>query len=207
VPIEVSPTTSEGAVLGWTTSAQKAVRLTVAEYVQLIDLGVVQEDEPVELLEGVVTRKMIKKPRHILVQETLGELLKQLVPSEWFVSEQNPMATPDSMPEPDCMIVRGRRKDYRDRYATPADLGLVIEVADSSLSQDRDKKQRIYAGAKVPIYWIINLVDDVVEVYVTPTMRPHPKYKERTDYSSGQKIPFVLDGKKIANIKVEDFLL
>ena len=81
------------------------------------------------------------------------------------------------------------------------------EVADSSLRRDRETKQSIYAAAKVPVYWIVNLVDDVVEVYAEPTSRPKPHYKSRTDYSAGQKIPLSLDGKKVGSVNVEDFLL
>jgi hypothetical protein len=190
-----------------TTSPRTAVKLSVEEYVRLIDSGGLLEGDSVELLEGMVSRKMIKKPRHVLVQETLGELLKQAIPSGWFVSEQNPLQTADSVPEPDCKIVRGKRSDFRNRYIPAQDVPIVIEVADSSLNQDRTTKQRIYAKARIPIHWIVNLIDDVVEVYSVPTSRPKPHYKTHDDFSVSEKIPLILDGKKMANIKVEDFLL
>ena len=196
-----------GTVLGWTTSPRTAVKMSVKEYLGLLSLQAFQEGDPVELLEGVMTQKMIKNPRHAIVTDALHRILCRVTPAEWFVSGQNPMMTADSVPEPDLKIVRGQLNQFISVHPKASDLALVIEVADSSLLQDRGTKQRIYARAKVPVYWIVNLIDDVVEVYTYPTARPTPHYKNRLDYSSGQKIPLMLDGKKIANLKVEDFLL
>jgi hypothetical protein len=207
VPIELPAATHEAALLGWTTSPRTAVKLSVEEYLRLIDSGVLPEGEPVELLEGIVTRKMIKNPRHSAVTDALYKILTSVTPAGWFVSSQNPVTTADSVPEPDLKVVRGKPADFSQCHPAASDLALVVEVADTSLKQDRTTKQRIYAKAKIPIYWIVNLIDDVVEVYTVPTSRPKPHYKSRTDFSQSQRIQLVLDGKRIVSIKVEDFLL
>ena len=83
----------------------------------------------------------------------------------------------------------------------------AIEVADSSLSRDRSDKARIYAAAAVPIYWIINLVDQQVEVYTDPTgPDAWPVYRVRQDYHAGDLVPFVIDGRDLGPIPAEELL-
>ncbi len=92
-------------------------------------------------------------------------------------------------------------------HPTAADVGLVAEVADSTLNRDRNDKGRIYARAGIPIYWIINLVDSQVEVYTLPSgPTSSPSYGQQQDYQAGSDIPLVLDGAPVASIPVLELL-
>jgi putative restriction endonuclease len=84
---------------------------------------------------------------------------------------------------------------------------LIAEVADSSLRRDRGWKKRLYARARVAVYWIVNLVDRQIEVYTEPTGPvKRPDYRQRADYKPGDKVPVVLDGREVARLAVNDIL-
>ena len=107
-------------------------------------------------------------------------------------------------PEPDIAIVRGSDADYRRRIPTADDVALLVEVSDSTLSQDRGKKRTAYAKAGIPVYWIVNLVDRQVEVYTRPVKEG--RYRSRKDYKPGQQVPVVIDGQPLPPIAVDDIL-
>lgn len=183
-------------------------RLTVDEYHQMIRAGILAEGEPVELLEGFLVRKMARGSPHDWAIQVLTRLLVRLLPPTWEVRIQCATALlPDSEPEPDFAIVRGGIS-YRDHHPGPGDIGLVIEVADSSLPLDRQAKGRIYARAAIPVYWIVNLPERQVEVYTTPSgpTGAEPAYACRQDYAPGSAVPVELDGTLIGMLPVADFL-
>ena len=116
-------------------------------------------------------------------------------------------ATSDSEPEPDVAVVRGNRRDYGTRHPGPQDTGLAVEVSDSTLDQDRTVKLQIYARARVPVYWIVNVVDRQIEVYEQPSgPTPDPAYGNRRDYRPGDAVPLVLDGNTVATVPVTELL-
>ena len=142
-------------------------RLTSEEYFGLVAKGVLRPDDRVELLEGVVVAMSPQDPPHAAALRRADTALRRALGPHAVISVQSPLALgPHSVPEPDVAVVPGREADY-DR-AHPTTALLVIEVADSSLVQDRVTKTRIYAAAAVPETWIINLRDDCVEVFRTP---------------------------------------
>ncbi len=144
--------------------------LTSAEYIQLIEQGVLTEGDRVELIEGEVVEKMTVGHRHVGRVSRLTHLFLGRLGDRVMVSAQSPVLLTDvSMPEPDLVVLRARDDFYETSYATPDDILLVIEVADSSLAFDRLRKARLYAAAAVAEYWLINLRDDVLEVYRQPT--------------------------------------
>src|SRR5262249_46760367 len=107
----------------------------------------------------------------------------------------------------DCAIVRGNARTYLTRHPGPADIGLVIEVADTTLAGDRADKCRIYARAGLACYWIVNLNDRQVEVYTSPSgPTASPAFAQRTDYHVGDTVPLVLDAATVASIAVVDLL-
>jgi Uma2 family endonuclease len=142
-------------------------RFSVAEYQRLTEIGMLTEDDSVELLEGWIVRKMTKNPRHDATIDMLSEILWRLLPAGWFPRTQNVLITPDSAPEPDVVIAQGRPQDYVDHHPTPRDVALVIEVAESSLDRDWQKRG-IYARAGVAVYWIVDLNADRLEVFTEP---------------------------------------
>lgn len=89
-------------------------RLTVEQYHQMIDAGILTEDDSVELLEGWLITKMPKKPSHSVATELTQDALMTVLPAGWFIKVQEPITTADSEPEPDIMVVRGVRRDYTD---------------------------------------------------------------------------------------------
>src|SRR5262249_14805000 len=139
--------------------------LTVEQYHQMIKSGILTEDDPVELLEGLLVQKMPKNPPHQFSRHRLFRWLNKSIPEGWLAWTENPVTTAESEPEPDISVIRGNDELFRDRHPRPEETALLIEVADSSVYRDRGRKKRIYARAKIPAYWIVNLVDKVVEVY------------------------------------------
>jgi Uma2 family endonuclease len=117
------------------------------------------------------------------------------------------ITTDDSEPEPDVAVIRGTRRDYRDRHPSPADVGLITEVADATLQRDRTRKKRIYAHAGIPVYWIINLVDRQIEVYSNPQpTTTEPDYLHQQNYQAEDELLVVLDGVDIGRVLVRELL-
>jgi Uma2 family endonuclease len=182
-------------------------RFTVAEYHRMIAAGILKEGEPYELLEGWIVRKMTRNPPHDLALGLAEDEIGRRLPAGWFRRDQSGMTTADSEPEPDVAIVRGNRRDYGERHPGPQDLGLVVEIADSSLALDRGLKARLYARAAIAIYWIVNLPDSQIEVYTDPTgPGPEPAYQQHRDYAATEAVPLILDGVEIGQIPVRDLL-
>lgn len=182
-------------------------RLSVEQFHEMINHGILTEDDPVELLEGILVQKMPKKPGHSGATRKAREKLKSAVPLGWFADSQEPITMDDSEPEPDLAVIRGNPSDYIKRHPNPQEVGMIGEIADASLARDRGSKKRLYARAKIPVYWIINLIDRIVEVYTEPTgSGDKPDYRGRREYAEDAKVPLVLDGIEVAQIAVTDLL-
>lgn len=181
--------------------------ISVERYHAMIDAGVLTDDDPVELLEGVLVFRMPKKPSHRLKNQQLARLFRTTVPPGWFYQSQEPITLADGEPEPDGAVVRGREEDYADRHPGPADVALVIEVADTTLQRDRGIKLRSYARAGIQHYWIINLVDRSLEVYSGPlAAAPTPTYRDRIVLTRGARIELPLDAAGVDPIDVGQLL-
>jgi Uma2 family endonuclease len=182
-------------------------RFTVDEYHRLTELGILTEDDKLELIEGYLVLKMPRNPPH---DGTIHRVLKRLgkiLPSGWDVRIQSAITLADSEPEPDLAIVREDSDGYTTRHPTAADVGLVIEVADSTLAGDRTDKARIYARAGIECYWIVNLVDRQVENYTSPSGPVAlPAYGQRQDYRTGDTVPLTLAGTATVGLPVQDLL-
>jgi Uma2 family endonuclease len=182
-------------------------RLTVEQYHQMVESGMLASGDPIELLEGWLTLKMTKKPAHRIVTQDLRDLLPPLMPKGYFVDDQEPVTTEDSEPEPDLLVIRGKRSDYANRHPLAKEVALVVEVSDVTLRTDRTIKQRIYAKARIPIYWLLNLNARTLEVYTQPIGEGmDAKYSVRVDYTAAQSVPLMLDGREIAQIQLADLL-
>ena len=180
--------------------------ITVAEYERRIAAGIIGEDDPVELIEGRIVPKMPEGPRHVVAAKACQRLLGHLLGAGWHVAKEDPVRIPDrDEPEPDVAVVRGAATDYPDHHPGPGDIPLLVEVAESSSSWDRSEKLSIYAHAGIPVYWIINLVDDQLEVYSDPDSGTGT-YQARVDYGHGQTVPVVVAGQVVAQIAVAELL-
>ena len=182
-------------------------RLTVDQYHTMIRMGVLGEDDPVELLEGWLVPKMPKKPAHCTATWLIREAMEAIVPAGWYVDSQEPITLATSEPEPDVVVVRGQRRDYPDHHPGPDDLALVVEVADASLQHDRTSKKRVYARAGVPVFWILNLSDGQLEVFADPTgPAEQPDYRQQRVYRPAEAAPVLIEGREIGQFSVSGVL-
>jgi Uma2 family endonuclease len=183
-------------------------RFTVDEYHKMIAAGVFIDDDRFELLEGwIIPRPLTRNPPHEVTIALVHERLYLTLPPGWSLRNQGAITTTDSEPEPDLAIARGAARDYLSHHPGPADIALVIEVSDSTLAEDRSLKARLYARAKIPTYWIVNVVDGQIEVYADPTGPcPDPTYLHRTVVGRDGEVPLVLDGVEVARIAARDLL-
>lgn len=178
-----------------------------AEYNRMLDLGIIDREEKVELLDGYVVLKMSQNVPHRACVARLTTRLAGRLPAGWVVMTHCPVAVGGMDPEPDGVILRGRDSDYDARVPTEADFGIIIQVSDSTLKMDRRAKGRLYARCGLPVYWIVNVEDRQVEVYTDPHPSANPPaYAARTDYKTGGSVPVVLDGTVVATIPVSDLI-
>jgi Uma2 family endonuclease len=140
---------------------------TRAEYDRLVAVGVFRPGEPIELLGGDLVVAEPQSEAHYTAVCLVADALTAAFGAGWVIRSQGPIALDDeSEPEPDVALVRGRVRDYHREH--PARPVLVVEVAESSLLLDRRHKGSLYARARLADYWIVNLVDRVLEVYRDP---------------------------------------
>jgi Uma2 family endonuclease len=181
-------------------------RFTVEQYHRMIETGILTGDDRVELIHGRIVPKMPHNPPHDQSITRINRLLIRLLPDEWLLRVQCAITLQDSEPEPDFAIVRGPEERYQGRHPAPRDVALLIEVADSTLLQNRLEKGPLYAQFRIPQYWIVNLVDSQVEVYTLPRAGKASSYRERRDYLPGDSIPLVLQGQDLGLLAVRDLL-
>jgi Uma2 family endonuclease len=182
-------------------------RWSVARYQKMIETGILTSEDKVELLENYVVLKMPRNPPHDGTMDLVKAAASEYIPAGWLLRSQQTVVLPDSQPEPDFSIVRGTPRTYLGRHPGPADVGLIIEVADSSLLRDQRDKTRIYARGGIVCYWIVNLVDRRIEVYCQPSgPTAVPAYGSFQVYQPGDVIPFVLDGSAAGTVAVADLL-
>lgn len=182
-------------------------RFSVAEYHRLIEQGFFAADERFELLEGWIAAKVSRNPVHDAAVDVGEQLLAGLLPAGWYVRGQKAFTTAHSEPEPDIVVVRGVPRDYTLRHPGPADAALVIEVANTSLAEDRELKLRVYARAGVAVYWIVNLIDRAIEVYTQPSIVDGvPTYARREVFGAAQSVSLTVGGSTVGPIRVVDLL-
>jgi Uma2 family endonuclease len=181
-------------------------RYTLTEFHRLLESGVLADTDRLELVEGALVRRMTHNPPHAAAVDLAQGLLRPLLTLEWHLREQKPVTLNDSEPEPDVGVVRGPLRRYVRAHPQPKDIALLVEVADSTLAFDRSVKGRVYARARIPVYWIINLIDRCVEVYTQPRAGRNPTYRQRQIYSETDTVPVVIAGQEVGRLAVRDLL-
>lgn len=182
-------------------------RWTVDQYHAMIRAGVLAEDDPVELLDGWVVKKMPKNPAHGSSAGVVRDAVSSVLPSGWFARIQDPVTLATSEPEPDVAVVRGEPRTYTERHPGPEDVALLIEVAESSLRRDWIFKKWVYADAGIGVYWIVNLAQHRVEVYTKPLgSGEQADYFEQRGYAQDEEIPLVIEGREVGRVRVRDLL-
>jgi Uma2 family endonuclease len=181
-------------------------RFSVAEYHQLTEIGVLTENDNLELIEGYLVHKMARNPPH---DSTLHRVMKHLLrslPTGWDLRVQSAITLSDSEPEPDLAIVHARADDYRTRHPSPNEIELVVEVSDSTLDCDRTDKTRIYARAGIALYWIVNIPQQLIEVYQQPSgPTSSPAFAQRQLFCLGDSVSITI-GNSLLSFSVQELL-
>jgi len=151
-----------------TPDARERLRpISVDEYHRMIDAGILDEDEKVQLIDGMLVAMTPQGRPHAFVIQELNRLLVRALGDDFKVLTQLPLTLGnDSEPEPDLTVVRAQ--DAASRTHHPATAALVIEVSGDSLRFDRRTKAALYARTGIPEYWIVNLEDATIEVRSDP---------------------------------------
>jgi Uma2 family endonuclease len=143
---------------------------TVKEYHKLGEMGFFHPEERVELLSGNIIKMSAKGTAHTSATRRTASVLHNLLGNQAAVYNKDPIALDDnSEPEPDIAVVRIDPFDYATHHPTPSEVYLIIEVADSSLTFDREIKAKIYARSGIADYWVLNVGDRQLHVFREPT--------------------------------------
>jgi Uma2 family endonuclease len=174
--------------------AEEKRLITVEEYYQMAEFGILKPDESVELINGEIIKMSPIKSKHSGHVKTIHRILSKLISDFFIIGVQDPVSLNKySEPEPDISILELSEHNYIKYHPNADDVVFLIEVSDSTLTYDRTKKARLYAKASIPEYWIINLVGNQLEVYQNPI---DGKYTTKTVLSKNDKV-------KIPNTDIE----
>ena len=193
-------------------SPDEVYRLTVEQFDRMIREGTLDEDDPVELLNGVLVTKMPKNPRHRVGTRKTVQALERVLPTGWIVQKEEALVIPPASKwEPDVAVVRSELEFDSTRDAVPSECGLVVEIADTKLFRAQSEKLPVYAAAGIAVYWIVNLTggtppgSGVVQIYSDPD-QALGEYRSRIDLPEGDEVPVVIDGREVGRIAVTDLL-
>jgi Uma2 family endonuclease len=151
-----------------TSEAAPVRRFTADEAMRMVEVGIVGEDEHVELLDGALVEMSPQGPRHAVATRRLANRLRRAFTEGFQVLEEKPLAASEhDLPEPDVAVVRNRSDDYLQSHPTGVDAILVVELALSSQRIDR-RKASIYAAGGVEVYWLVDLAARRLELRTTP---------------------------------------
>ncbi len=164
-------------------------RYSVEDYDEMVKLGVLTENDRVVLIRGEIVPKMAIGPRHAGCVKRVVRLLDRRIGEAAIVGCQDPIRLPDSEPEPDISVLRPQADFYTSAHPRPADVFLLIEVADSSVDGDRHIMRPLYAESGIQEYWIVNLVDECLEVHRGP--RQDGTYQETRVLKRGESTDIV----------------
>ena len=160
-------------------------QFSLEKYEQMIDVGIINENTKVELLEGRLYNTMPVSQEHIYTVMEVSERLKEALGKKVKLLVQSPInIPPDGAPEPDIALLKPTPEIYRQRKPEAGDVLLLVEVSKSTLDFDREVKLPVYAQAGVKEVWIINLVAKQLETYRQPE---NNLYRQVMTYDLGSK--------------------
>ncbi len=187
---------------------RRLARLSVEKYEAMIASGAFTKNDRFELIEGSLLQKMTKHPPHsVTTGLCLDAIQRSLLPG-WHARKEDPVRIPDrdSEPEPDVSVARGKRTDYLRRHPGPVDVALVVEVADSSVEDDRQMAVT-YGGGGIPVYWLVNIPERQLEVYTEPSGPSAPiGYRRCAVLGPADQAPLIIEGHVVAQIPVANLL-
>jgi Uma2 family endonuclease len=161
-------------------------RFSVEDYYRLAEVGILCADARVELLDGKIIDIAPGGPFHGSITKRLNQIFAAAVRGRWIMAVQDPLHLDDhSEPQPDLMLLKPVPDFYRQRHPRPEEVYLLIEVSDTTLLADQADKIPAYGRAGVAEVWIVNLVEEVVEVYRDPNFTG---YGSKTTVHAGEQI-------------------
>jgi Uma2 family endonuclease len=190
-----------------TGSALMPYRLTVRQFIKMIQANIFPEGHRVELLGGILSTMVTYDP-HDFVVTRLASRLRPLVPAGWTLREEKSVQLGRRWrPYPDISILRAVDDTFAHRSPRPQDIALLAEVSDTTYRTDSGVKLRRYAHVQIPHYWIVNLARRQVEVYRDPHGR-HGKayYRVLEFYRKDDDLPVIIDGIDLGRIAVKEIL-
>jgi Uma2 family endonuclease len=155
-------------------------RFTVDDFHLMARVGMFPPDARVELLEGQIYNMSPIGPFHGGVSDILAEYFWETSKKRWIVRAQNPIHLgADSEPQPDIVLARPVRHRYKIRHPSPEDIFLVIEISQTSLTYDVGHKLSRYAQAGIPEVWIVDLNEEVLQIFRKPVDNTYTESLER----------------------------
>jgi Uma2 family endonuclease len=166
--------------------AREARKFTVEEYFAMAEAGILKSQEKVELIEGEILIMPPTGPHHSWgVSRYIRIFMSQATDRFCLLTQSTVRLGEDFAPEPDMALLKYREDEYYSAHATPEDILLMVEVADSSAAYDRDVKAHLYGRAGIPETWVLNLPGDCIERF----MQPGPEgYGEHTVLRRGERV-------------------
>ena len=166
--------------------------ISAVEYHKMAEVGILKPNDRIELLNGEIIKMSPIGSLHAGYVNIIDELLSDALGKKVHVNIQSPVRLGAfSEPEPDLLILKRRKDHYLTRLPLPQDVYLLIEVADTTLEKDREIKVPLYAKANISEYWILNVVDQQLEIFTNPI---NGKYQNKS----------IIKGKDIAVFEAFD---
>jgi len=182
-------------------------RFSVEEYHRMGEVGILSEDERVELIDGRILKMSPIGSQHAAYVSLLNRQLRA-VEETAIVRIQDPIILDDETePQPDIAVVKFKANSYADSHPRSEDVLLLIEVADTSLEEDRGIKLPRYAASGILEVWIVNLIENIVEVYREPLTLANGigGYCRRMDFRAGEFLsPEAFPDLEIEILKLND---
>lgn len=193
-----------------TAFTERPFDISVEVFSSMVERDVFPPESRVFLWNGRLYEKMAKTVPHATVSYRVHEAIRRRLPPEWITWTENPIVLePNSVPLPDLCVVRGPVDLYEQqaRHPGPLDVGLVVEVAVSSLPKDLGEHREVLARASVPIYWVADVKGRRLLAHSEPRVEDGRGLYARVEtYQSGQSVPLVLDGQEVATIPFNEIL-
>ncbi len=193
-------------------SPDEVYRLTIEQFDRMVRDGTLDEDEPVELRNGVLVTKTPKNPPHRVATRKTVRALERVLPAGSIAQNEEALVMPPGNKwEPDVAIVRSALEFDAARDATAADCCMVVQIAETNLARGWSEKLPACAVAGIPVYWIVDLSvgatsgSAMVEVYTEPDQATG-RYRSRVDMRPGDDVSVVIDGREVGRIAVADLL-
>ena len=196
---------SGGATATISTPARARRRWSIAEFDRMVAGGLIREGDGTHLWDGEILGPMAEnQPRVNAVANLQQVLLSRLPAADWTVNQGHPLElAPGFLPQPDIAVLRGPRSLYRRRRPIPADVALLIEVADSTYADDAGPYLRAYAMAGIPRYWIVNVQARRIEAFDAPEVL---RYGRLRDFNLGEMAALILDDVEYGAVGVVEVL-